>query len=62
MQHWRKYRCFTGVAATEDVSTLIGGRGVVHINRWEGCGLGNVAHDMDKWWVLANTVLTLQFP
>jgi len=50
MQHWRKDRCFTGVAATEEVSTLIGGRGVDWVR---------VARDMDKWWVLANTVLTL---
>jgi hypothetical protein len=53
MQHWRKYQCFTGVAATEDVSTLVGSRGV---------DLAHVAHDMDKWWMLVNTVLTLQFP
>jgi hypothetical protein len=50
---WRKYQFFTGIAATEDVSTLIGGRGVDWVN---------VARDMDKWWVLVITVLTLQFP
>jgi hypothetical protein len=54
MQHWRKYQCFTGVAATEDVPTLIGGR--------RNLDWVHVARDMDRWWVLANTVLTMQFP
>jgi len=53
MQHWKKYQFFNGVAATEDMSTLIGERGVDWVH---------VARDVDKWCVLVNTVLTLQFP
>ena len=52
MQRWRKFKFFTRVVGTEDVSTLI--------DEW-GVDWMHVAHDMDKWWALVNTVMNLQF-